>query len=185
MKYIYLIIVILLSQITVSQTTKDLDIKNGFRNFMLGSTPIQNKNIYKSEFQNPSFPSVVSYNYSGTDLESVFGVKVENIKLSFFKNKLFSINVDFGHLGESFELSEFNSILSFLEQVYGTKWQSPSNEDGIILNGAIWDAKNVKLELFRIDFSKSKTNPHEYGFVGGYINVIDKNLMKEMYKSNL
>ena len=77
MKYIYLIIVILLSQITVSQTTKDLDIKNGFRNFKLGSTPIQNKNIYKSEFQNPSFPSVVSYNYSGTDLESVLVLKLK------------------------------------------------------------------------------------------------------------
>lgn len=184
MKKIYIIILIFLSQLVISQTTNDLDVKNGFRNFKLGSSPLQNKNIVKNDFQNPSFPDVVAYKYNGTDLESIFGVKVESIQLSFFKNKLFSIRVSFGDIGKSFELHEFNSIRGFLEQVYGTKWYNPSNEDGVIANGSIWDGKNVKLELFRVDFSKSKTNPKEYGFVSGYIHVMDKKIMQEMFKSN-
>ena len=184
MKYIYIIILILLTQTTFSQTINDLDIKNGFRNFKLGSSPLQNKNIAKSNFQNPSFPGVVSYDYIGTDLSSIFGVKVESIELSFFKNKLFSITVSFGEVGESFQLHEFNSIQAFLEGTYGTKWVSPSNNEGIINNGSIWDGKNVRLELLRLDYSKSKTKPREYGFISGYIHVMSKSLMKEMYNSN-
>ena len=184
MKKIYIIILIFLSQLVISQTTNDLDVKNGFRNFKLGSSPIQNKNIVKNDNQNPSFPDVITYKYIGKDLESIFGVNVESIQLSFFKNKLMGIRVSFGDIGKSFELHEFNSIKGFLEQVYGTKWYNATDEDGIIVNGSIWDGKNVKLELLRIDYSKSKTNPKEYGFVGGYINVMDKKLMQEMFKSN-
>lgn len=125
MKKTYIIILIFLSQIAISQTINDLDIKNGFRNFKLGSSPLQNKNIIKNDFQNPSFPSVVAYKYNGTDLESIFGVKVESIELSFFKNKLFSIGVSFGDIEKSFELHEFNSIQGFLEEAYGTKWYNP------------------------------------------------------------
>jgi len=179
-----IIVLIFLNQLAISQTVNDLDVKNGFRNFKLGSSPLQNKNIVKSDFQNPSFPGVVCYKYVGTDLESIFSVKVESIELSFFKNKLFGINVRFGDVGKPFELHEFNSIRGFLEQTYGTKWKNASDDDGVIINGSIWDGKNVKLELIRVDFSKSKTEPQEYGFVRGYISVIDKKLMLEVYKSN-
>lgn len=173
-----------LSQLVISQTTNDLDIKNGFRNFKLGSNPLQNKNIVKSDYQNPSFPGVIVYKYKGADLKSIFDVEIESIELSFFKNQLFSIRVIFGDVGKSFELHEFNSIQGFLERAYGTKWDNISNDDGTIANGSIWNGKNVKLELVRVDSSKSKTNPKDYGFVGGYINVMDKKLTQEMYKSN-
>ena len=62
----------------ISQTTNDLDIKNGFRNFKLGSSPLQNKNIVKRDFQSPSFPTVDAYKYIGADLKSIFGVEVES-----------------------------------------------------------------------------------------------------------
>jgi hypothetical protein len=184
MKKTHIIILIFLSQFAISQTINDLDIKNGFRNFKLGSSPLQNKNIVKYDFQSPSFPTVVSYIYNGTDLKSIFGVEVESVELSFFKNKLFSIQISFGDIGKPFELHEFNSIQGILEQVYGTKWDNPSNDDGVIANGSIWDGKNVRLELIRVDFSKSKTNPKQYGFVSGFISVTDKKLIQEMYKSN-
>ncbi|MBS1573057.1 MAG: hypothetical protein JST62_11730 [Bacteroidetes bacterium] len=79
---------------------------------------------------------------------------------------------------------EFNNILSALERTYGTDWVRPKNDEGIILNGAIWVGKNVQLELIRHDFSKSKTNPKDYGFIGGSINVFDKKLTNEMFSSD-
>jgi len=184
MKKNYILILIFLSQFAISQSINDLDIKNGFRHFKLGSSPSQNKNIVKNDYQNASFPDVVVYNYYGTDLKSIFGVEIKSIKLSFFKSRLFSVSVTFGGVGKSFEMHEFNKIQGFLEQAYGTKWENISNDDGTIANGSIWNGKNVKLELVRVDSTKSKTNPKNYGYVGGYINVMDKKITQEMYKSN-
>lgn len=174
---------ITISQLSIGQSINDLDIKNGFRNFKLGTSPSQNKNLIKDEKQNPAFPNVVTYKYYGKDLETIFSIKVESVKLSFYKNRLFSISINFGDFGKSFELHEYNTILSTLKQVYGVKYQNPSNDEGIITNGAIWDGKNVKLELLRIDFSKSFTNPKDYGHIIGYIHVMDKNITKEMFES--
>lgn len=182
-KGIYIVLFVLTNLCSFGQSVNDLDLKNGFRSFKLGTSPSENKNIIKVEKQNPAFPNVVVYKYLGKDLESVFGIKVESVKLSFYKNKLFSISINFGDFGKSFELYEYNTILSTLKQVYGAKYQNPSNEDGIIMNGAIWDGKHVKLELLRIDFSKSITNPTDYGHINGYIQVMDKKIMKEMFES--
>ncbi len=185
-KAIFIIIIIFFSNSIVAQSVNDLDIKNGFRHLKLGSTPSQIKNIVKQENQFSKNPHVVAYYYVGSDIDNIFNVKVDEIKLSFFKNKLFNISITFGNLEESkdFEVYEFNDILSALERTYGTNWVKPKNDEGIFLNGAIWDGKNVRLELFRLDFSKSKTNPKDYGFVGGYINVFDKKLTKEMFSSD-
>lgn len=178
-------IFILFSNIIFAQSLNDLDIKNGFRHFKLGSDPSQIKNIIKQEEQFSNNPNVVAYDYIGENIEDVFNVKVDKVALHFFKNKLFNISVTFGNLIKStdFEIYEFNNILSALEGSYGTEWVKPTNDDGIILNGAIWDGKNIRLELIRNDFSKSKSNPKNYGFISGYLNVFDKKLMNEMYSS--
>ena len=185
-KAIFVITFIFFSNFILAQSVNDLDIKNGFRHLKLGSSPSQIKNIVKQENQFSKNPNVVAYDYIGDDIDNVFNVKVDKVSLSFFKNKLFNISVTFGNLehSEDFEVYEFNSIFSALEKTYGTDWVRPKNDDGIILNGAIWDGKNIRLELFRLDFSKSKTNPKEYGFISGYINVFDKKLTNEMFSSD-
>lgn len=187
MKKIYfLLISFLISNLIFGQSVNDLDIKNGFRHFKLGSSPSQIKNIVKQENQFSKNPNVVEYDYVGNDIDYIFTVKVDKVELSFFKNKLFSISVTFGNLEQSqdFEVYEFNNILSALESTYGKVWFTPYNNDGVVINGAIWDGKNVRLELFRLDFSKSKTNPKDYGFISGYIHIFDKKLMNEMFSSD-
>ncbi len=186
MKNIFFLLLIISSNIFYGQSLNDLDIKNGFRHFKFGSTPSQIKNIVKQTNQSSQNPKVVSYEYIGEDVTNIFNVKIDKISLSFFNNKLFNILVSFGNLEESkdFEVYEFNSILSALEKTYGTKWVESTNKDGNILNSAIWDAKNTRLELIRIDFSKSYTNPKDYGFTSGYINVFNKKLTNAMYSSD-
>ncbi len=179
-------ILFLFSNFIFGQSVNDLDIKNGFRHFKLGSSQTQIKNIKKLTNQYSQNPNVVVYEYIGNDISNIFNVKVEGVELSFFKNKLFHIQVKFGNLENSkdFEVYEFNNILSALERTYGKDWNTPKNEDNVITNGAIWDGKKVRLELYRVDFSKSKTNPQDYGFVSGYIAVFDKKLSNEMYSSD-
>lgn len=174
------------SNLFFAQSVKDLDAKNGFRHLKFGSSPNQIKNISKNENQFSQNPNVVEYIYTGTDIDNIFNVKVDRVSLGFFKNKLYSILVSFGNLETStdFELYEFNDVLSALERTYGKDWFTPTNKDGVIINGAIWIGSKVSLELLRIDYSKSKSNPKSYGFISGYIGVSDNNLMKEVFSSD-
>ncbi|WP_222616344.1 hypothetical protein, partial [Flavobacterium bernardetii] len=165
-----LFLLIFICQTSISQTLNDLDIKNGFRHFKFGSSPSLIKNIVKQENQASQNPNVVVYDYVGSDIDNIFNEKVESISLSFFKNKLFNIGVNFG----DFESSDFERILSALEKTYGEKWVKPTNKDGKILNGAIWAGKNVVLELFKFDSL----------YIGGYINVYDIKLTNAMFSSD-
>lgn len=166
-----------------SQSTQNLDLKNGFKQFKLGSSPSQIKNIIPQENQYSQNPNVKAYDYVGNDVQYIANVKIDKIDLHFFKNKLFMISVSFGNMEDKtdFTYVDYKNILSWLEQAYGKNWVRPTNEDGTIVNGAIWDGKKVRLEFFRTDFSKSLTNPKDYGFISGYISVFDKNLNKQMY----
>ena len=169
----------------IAQTINDLDVKNGFRHFKFGSTSSQIKNIVKQEEQYSKNPYVTTYDYIGTDIKTIFNVDVESVTLTFFKDKLCSIKVNFGshRLQKDFTLEEFKRVLVALENTYGKEWIEALNKEGVITNSAIWDAKNIRLELFRLDFSKSKIDPVDYGFIGGYIHIMHKKLHNQIYTS--
>jgi hypothetical protein len=116
-----------------------------------------------------------TYTYVGSDIDYVYNVKVDNISLWFFNNKLIAITVEFGNILQSknFELSDYYSILSALERAYGNIWAIATKSD-FIIGGAIWPAKNVTLELTRYKFETS-------GFIGGSIHVYDNKLMNAVY----
>ena len=182
-KLLFIATLILFSNFTLAQSVNDLDLKNGFRHFKLGSSPNLIKNIVKKT--NQFSPKIVRYDYLGKDIDNISNVKVTSVTLDFYKNKLCSIGINFGSFEEkSFEIYEFNDILSALEKTYGINWVNPTNKSGVITNGAIWAGKKVTLELLRTDFSKSKIKPADYGFIGGYINIYDKKLMNEMESSD-
>jgi hypothetical protein len=165
------------------QATHDLDAKNGFKHFKLGVSPSQIKNIIPQEKQFSQNPNVKAYEYIGKDIQFVSNVKVERITLHFFKGKLFIITIEFGKMKTrtDFTYLDYNTILSWLEQAYGKSWVTPSNEDGTIVNGAIWQGKKVVLELIRRDESKNYLNPIDYGYISGYISIYDKVLNKQMF----
>lgn len=182
MKNILYLLTFVIYQTTLGQSINDLDLKNGFRHFKLGSSPSQIKNIVKDENQYSKNPKITTYTYNGDDIKSVFNVNVVSITLDFFQDKLFGIGVSFGDVFQQkeFGLEDFKSIKSSLEQVYGIDWVNPTKNE-VILNGAIWDGKNVRLELMRVDFSKK--DKEQNSFVVGYIHVLDKSLTKQMYLS--
>ena len=181
MKKILILLCLILSNIAVAQSVRDLDAKNGFRHFKLGSTPAQNRDIKKQTRQIDKNPNISEYVYIGNGIKTVFNVPVSEVRLTFFKNKLCSIQVDLGDIGEDneFTVAQFQNVLSILEKAYGKQWYEPSNSSGVIMNGAIWDGAKVRLELFRVNFSKSYHNPSNYDHNSGYIQVFDKEMNRQ------
>ena len=177
---------ILFSSLLFSQSVKNLDLKNGFRNFKFGSSPTQIKNIIKQDNQYSKNPRVTTYEYVGTDVQYVANIKVEKTTLDFFDNKLMMVGVSFGNIDNQtdFTESDYNNVKIWLEQAYGKNWFNAKNNEGNIQNGVIWDGSKVRLELIRIDFSKSLKNPQENGYISGYISVYDKNLNRQMFESD-
>lgn len=169
-----------------AQSLLSLDQKNGFKHFKFGSEFSTVKNVTKSNYSNPTNTDIKEYLYTGSDITSISGVNIDDIKLSFYKNKLFSIRVSFGsfEIKENFTVEDFDNILYALKQTYGNEWQTPTNKTGIIANGAIWKGNKVTLELLRIDYTKDKVDPQDYGYIGGYLHIFDNKLMKEMYSGN-
>ena len=176
MKKIFFLFSIIISNVIFAQSVKDLDIKNGFKHFKLGSTP---NHIKKKERQFDESPNISEYIYIGKDINTVFFVPVSHINLTFFKNKLYSIQVEFGDIDKEFTQGQFQEILSALENAYGRKWHQPTNDTGVITNGAIWNGEKVRLELLRVNFSKSYSEPSDYDLNTGYIQVYDKEMQRQ------
>ena len=84
---------------------------------------------------------------------------------------------------QDFTFDDFNTIVYALEQTYGKVWDVATNSNGTIVNGAIWDGKKICLELLRLDYSKSYSEPQNYGVIFGYLHVFDKNLNNQTYSS--
>jgi hypothetical protein len=174
---------LLISSISFSQNLNNLDLKNGFKQFKLGSSPGLIKDIVRNEGKENRLynnnPNIKCYDYLGNGNEYIFNVEIESISLKFFKDKLVSILVSFGRIGNDFDKEKYDFVLYSLELAYGKKWQLGKSNDEDFIEGASWTGKNVTLELSRNDFS------NKYDFVGGYIYVFDEKLNQEIAKSQL
>lgn len=184
MKNWILYVFLLIPLISKSQSTLNLDEKNGYKEFKFGTSPTYYQNLEKNKNQYSKNPDIESYYYIGTEHTNIANVDITSIQLDFYKGKLFDISIGLGEIGADYTIPQYNLVLYALEQTYGKDWNNPTNSDGIIQNGAIWMGKKVTLESFRIDFSKSKTNPEDFLFIGGYIHIYDQELMKQFYQSD-
>lgn len=183
MRIISFILLAFLSITSFSQTS--LDTKNGFRHFRFGTSPSEYKHIVLEEENYSKNDEVQQYNYAGNDIQYVANVKTEDIELNFFKNKLFLVTINFADFSSKTDFSylEYKKIFDWLEEAFGQEWLPPTNEDGVIVNGAIWDGEKIRIELLRIDFSKSKTDPMDSEFISGYLSIFNKKLQQQMYAS--
>jgi hypothetical protein len=169
-----------LSASLFSQVNEKLDLKNGFRQFKLGSSPTQIKNIILKEnyLEITENPDLKIYDYLGGDMKTIADVPITSISLYFYKGKLESINADFGSNYEDFEEKQFKDILYNLEDIYG-EWKYPTDINNNITNGAIFKGKKVTFEFFRMEYPKGSKKYR------GYIHVYDNYLQKQLIESEL
>lgn len=174
-KYNFCVVILFIMTTFLSaQSLADLDSKNGFRHFKLGTSP----DVVKNKFSDySSTESVKNFIYTGDDIDSVSGVEITKIVLSYYKNKLMSITASFGnpHKGPEFTTSQYNLIVQGLVSTYGNKkYYIPQNTN--VLSGKKWIGSKVELEIIMLDTRK-------YGFVSGYLNIYDKNIMQDFTKN--
>lgn len=158
------------SFIIFSQTNTNLDNKNGFNKFKLGS----NFNLHKSnlKFQTKDKNNVSYYTYIGQDIKSVFGVKIHEILIGYYKNKLYTISVDFGII----ENSQSGKIVNELNKIFGeqeieTNRNSESFEYEWVIS---WSTNNVHLQMNKMSCS-FEFKPCVVAFF-----LISKNIQKEI-----
>ncbi|MCX6199401.1 MAG: hypothetical protein NTY88_09295 [Bacteroidetes bacterium] len=173
---------IIFSNVSFSQSTNDLDIKNGFRHLKLGSYVTQIKNIKKDLTAFDFGSDIESYVYIGNDIKSIFDVDIDKVSLLFLKGKLFSISASFGTVGKDFTIDEYNSLLNYLKSAYGEQC-IPIRKEGATIGGEFWGGQKVALELIRRDESKRTKDPSNFRWFNGYIHVYDIKLNNAAYQN--
>ena len=165
-----------------SQQLVDLDKKNGFKQFSLRSSPEQINNIEKIENQYSKNPLIKEYRYIGDDIKAIFNVDIKEIKLNFFKNKLFSLTIEFGDENREFNDEDYKLISYALMETYGKVIKNAKTDENI-LKGSAWIGEKVILELVKLFYVEKRVEPN-FNYIKGYIAIYDIGLTKEMHQSN-
>jgi len=188
MKYL-ISVTLLLFTIQVSlfcQNLDRLDKTNGFRKFKLGSSLLSFSNL-KVEPDKIKLKGVTHYIYNGNDITDFYGVPIEYIRLSFYKNKLYQITVSFGTVFKEYRYEEFDLVQTNLEVNFGRDYHhvSPAPQ-AEILNGCIWDGKIVRLESLRLNLDNhdGTSNPR-YNYIKGYLLFTQKKIQEEQQNSEI
>ena len=181
MRNVILILAFVCSSSIFGQSVRDLDEKNGFRDFKFGTGLY----LYLSQVERSKEgdflknPDITTYKLKNAPT-TVWGVKTNGISLTFFKNVLAHITINFGSVYSDFTEDEYNKLVGFLESLYGDSYYVNTNSkysNSLILKSSIWDGRNVRLELIRVKYKD--------GIINGYINIFDKNLSHKMLSSEL
>lgn len=187
MKYtLWTFIFCLLSFYVFSQSLNNLDKINGFRKFKFG-TSIQQVSNYKPKPRKMQLRNVVDYIYTGTDIQEFAGIPIEEIMLSYFKNKLYEIVISFGTIYKAYTTTQFNIIQANLEANFSSEFhQCNDNPNVETLSCSIWDSQNVRLENIRMNLSeKDGTRDKMFNYLQGYILFTDKRLKLEQNNNEI
>lgn len=174
---------------TVAQTLDKLDLTNGFKKFKFGLSPSQFSNLQEEKKVQIKLKDVKNYNYIGDDITDFHGVKVESIHLSFYKNRLYKVNVNFGSLFKEYTISEHSMVQYGLTANYGTinhDCNETQTTDMTVTNCTIWDGRKVRLEHIRINLLRTSEQKNErYNYIQGYILFTDKKIQQIQQDSEL
>lgn len=171
MKYILTALIVLgLSNSTFSQTISQLDSKYGFKHFIFNTPPSKYKSeITKTSSWDPN-SKIAEYEYTGGKLNDLFGVPVTKISLTYYEDKLASIQIQFGDIDEEFKQDQYERVLYSLQKLYGQgNSMSVSDQDFILYGGRKWLGKKVTMEVLRLYYKPARS-------VSGYISISEKSL---------
>ncbi len=156
MKRILLILTLLSADIiSTAQTSPELDSKNGFLEFKFGTPPTD----YTGKLQKGAGKEVVSgnqtYTVTAPNYKRVLGYDVNKINLSFAKNKLWAITIDFI---EEYEDTAYDFILYKLKNIFGDSFAELNSKDVQYfkyLKGEHWKGKKTTLDIIKVKIKDS------------------------------
>ena len=132
-----------------SQSPELLEEKYGFKIFKFGTRIDEHQDSLKEWSPNDlQYPLVKHYQYTGNCCQALYGVEMEHILLSYYKDVLFEVMVTFNRFSEQ----EHRIISGSLEQLLGQPQVVEPLLHNLALNqttGEIWKSSRVHLELIR------------------------------------
>lgn len=178
-KLIYLLTVISLTTLTgKSQSSVQLDEKNGFKDIKLGDS--FSKWSSQLKYIDTRDGTEKIYKYVGTCCQDVFGTAVESIDIIFANDKIIYIGITlkpyqdnrangmpakFRHPND-----DFNKLVVNFKSLFGDTQEGVPNENAGLMYSKIWEGQKVVLLA-------------DYYFMGSYdfskISVLDKTYFKK------
>jgi len=156
-KITFLAIMLIITNVLFSQSIKDLDNKNGFKDFKLSDS----YSLWEDDliFLNNIGNDTKLYNYEGNCCEKLFEYDIAKIALIFKENKLVSLRITTRKLQESKDVSgksteyygkDAQSINSSLAFLFGepTSKRVPENSSAVFYD---WESENILL-ISKYDF---------------------------------
>lgn len=154
---------IVLFNLSFGQSVEKLDAKYGFKNLKLGTLP--NKSYLIKINDQDKNSNIKDYTYTGDNIRTLFTVPIKNIELSYYKNRLMTIYIQFNF---GFSQSDYDIILYSLQKLFGDGYKCRINDPDIsISSGREWNGKKVEMEIHRLYFNK---------IWSGYMIVVSKSL---------
>jgi hypothetical protein len=166
---IFIISLIISIPLLSGQSVDALDTKYGFKIFKFGTTPdLSISELIESGFNKN--PNVTEYRYTGSDMNTLYNVPVIKVKLTYYKNKLMSIMVDFG---TTFSEGNYDLVLYSLQQLFG-EGNNCITDDSYFTQatGRKWVGKKVSMEILRMYAPKQSA-------WCGYLLIVEQSLEKQ------
>jgi hypothetical protein len=178
-KLLYLIAIFIYSLNLNSQSILNLDSNNGFKHLKFGMSLSQIKHLKLNKEYTKSYESVKYYDYTGNDLNYIDGIQIDKIIVSFYKNKLYGIQLVFGDIFKEFTDSQTEIVIDALKSSFGYNYTNCLDSINMI-NCLIWDGKKVRCEFIRFNESeKDGTRNPNFNYISGYILFQYKSLVNE------
>ena len=182
--YILCMLFVVLSTTVYSQSASELDSKYGFKKFRFGMSPSQIGNL-TAYSAGKSFKNVDIYKYSGGDISEIRGIRLQDITLYFYNQKLYRISVDFGSPIQLFSEIDYQIINESLIASFGRGYEIKNKYQGdmLILSSSFWDGRKVRMEYTRVNLKPDASD--KYNHIVGYILFIEKNLNEQQKRDEL
>ena len=156
MKYFYLIGLVLIGIAGNAQSTKELNVVDGFSIFKFGTITLDTKDIQKDSTFLTNGKRYAVYHYSGDCLKSIFNVQVSDVSLCFYQDQLAKIVIKLGANSNNYTLEEFNRVQQAFEAQYGKHTGKLAMSGAVLLGGFRWHGKKHLLEHTRFTSTSKK-----------------------------
>jgi len=181
---IFPIFLLLISTSTVlSQSLSKLDSNNGFRGIKFGMSPKQFSTLEEVK-TSIILKDVTGYSYRPAKKEYLQGVPIEEIRLSFFKNKLYYISLSLGGIYDKYTDSQFKMVQDALISAFGNKYVDITSDIQDAVNYVVWDGNNVRCDHVRLNlYEDDGSRSPDYNYISGYVSFVYKPSQEEQKQS--
>ena len=167
---------------TSAQGTAQLDSVKNISLFKFGADTSGIRHLIADTVASRSFKNVDAYQYTGDSLKTFFDVPVSKVRVYYYKNQLFRVDVDFGRIDKEYTLEEFNQVQDDLIKRYGIVKGRLAMSGALMLGGGRWEGKNIMLDHTRHSYpQKRKKHNAIYGQVSFHENALSRLQVADQY----